>query len=59
MAAVETLLEAPSSAELLHVPKEITGRVRLATLIKTSLITEFPVNRLSPEAQLLTLDEGK
>ena len=58
MAAVEAALEIPSGVELLHVPEEITGRSRLATLIKTSLITEFPVNRLSSEAQLLTPDEG-
>ncbi|XP_043217020.1 uncharacterized protein LOC122379139 [Amphibalanus amphitrite] len=57
--AVETgLLEAPSSVELLHVPKEITARIRLGTLIKTSLITEFPVNRFSPEARQLTTDEA-
>ena len=59
MAGVEMGLEAPSSVELLHVPKQITGRIRLATLIKTSLLTEFPVNRLSPEARQLSPDEGR
>ena len=56
--AAAALLEAPSSAELLHVPQEVTVRSRLATLIKTSLIAEFPVNS-SPEANHLTPDEGK
>ncbi|XP_037082781.1 uncharacterized protein LOC119103372 [Pollicipes pollicipes] len=59
-------LTAPSSAELLHVPSDVTLRSQLVHLLRTGLVTEFPVNcgwetvcQLSPdEAADLLLSAG-